>query len=142
MFLAEFVTALIVAIFFSVLLVFALGWERPDRKGILHTIGYVFIIIFLSTWAGGVWLTPLGTRIGSVRWLPFFIVGFIVTLMLITLIPPRRRGDRSTIEVIEKNGDERIDRETTKVLNIFFWVLVIILIITIIAHYLFWNSVI
>jgi hypothetical protein len=142
MFLAEFVTALIVAIFFSVLLVFALGWERPDRKGILHTIGYVFIIIFLFTWAGGVWLTPLGTTIGSVRWLPFFIVGFIVTLMLITLIPPRRRRDRSTIEVVEKNGDERINRETAKVLNIFFWVLVIILVITIVTHYLIWNPVI
>ena len=139
MFITEFITALVIAIFFSILLVFALGWERPDRKGIFPTIIYLFILIFLFTWAGGIWLTPLGPRTWNISWLPFFIVGFIITLMLITLIPPRWRRRRSTIEVVEKKEDERIDRETAKALNIFFWVLLIILTITIIVRYLIWK---
>ena len=45
MFLVELIIAFIVAIFFTVLLVFALGWERPDRKGVIPTILYLFILI-------------------------------------------------------------------------------------------------
>ena len=142
MFIAEFIIAFVVAVFFSVLLVFALGWERPDRKGVLPTILYLFILIFLFTWAGGIWLTPMAPTTWNISWLPFFIVGFIITLMLITLIPPRWRRHRSTIEIIEKKEDERIDRETAKVLNIFFWVLLIILTITIIVRYLILKPVI
>ena len=142
MFIAEFIIAFVVAVFFSTMLVFALGWGRPDRRGIFPTILYLFILIFLFTWAGGIWLAPLGSRTWSVHWLPFFIVGFIITLMLITLIPPRWRRHRSTIEIIEKKEDERIDRETAKGLNIFFWVLLIILTITIIVRYLIWKPMI
>lgn len=139
MFITEFIIAFIVAVIFSVLLVFALGWERPDRKGVLPTIIYLFILIFLFTWAGGIWLTPLGPSTWNISWLPFFIVGFIITLMLITLIPPRWRRRRSTIEVVEKKEDERIERETAKAMNIFFWVLLIILVLTIMVRYVFLN---
>lgn len=139
MFITELIIAFIVAVFFSVLLVFALGWERPDRKGVIPTILYLFILIFLFTWAGGIWLTPMGPATWNISWLPFFIVGFIITLMLITLIPPRWRRRRSTIEVVEKKEDERIERETAKALNIFFWVLLIILVLTIMVHYVFLN---
>jgi hypothetical protein len=135
----EIFIALIVAIFFSALLVFTLRWERPDRKGIIPSMLFLFFIIFFFTWAGGIWLAPLGPGTWTVDWLPFFIVGLIITLMLITLIPPRRRIPRSTVEVVEKKRDEQIERETARALNVFFWLLLAVLIITIVARYLIYT---
>lgn len=142
MFLIELVTAIIIALFFSMVLVFALGWERPGQTGIFPTILYLFFIIFLFTWAGGIWLTPMGPRTWNVQWLPFFIVGFIITLMLITLVPPKKRRDDSNIRLARRNREQRINQETARALNIFFWILMIILLVTIAVRYLILKPVI
>jgi hypothetical protein len=35
-----------------------------------------FLIIFLSTWAGGIWVHPVGGLVGGVHWVPFLAVWF------------------------------------------------------------------
>ena len=54
---------------------------------------WLFLIVFVATWAGGVWIHPLGPPIGGVYWLTFALAG-IIAVGLIGLFTPQPTAPR------------------------------------------------
>lgn len=104
--------ALAVALLLSVLFVPVLGWRRTDRDA--GALLFFFFLVFVMTWAGGLWITPFGPTDWNVTWIPFLAIGFLVAILLAAAAPPVRR--RTMARVPE--DDPRIAEEA--VFNGFF----------------------
>ncbi|MEJ2157493.1 MAG: hypothetical protein P8X96_19355 [Desulfobacteraceae bacterium] len=108
--------------------------KRGRRRGFL----WLFLLIFFATWAGGVWLQPVGPTIGGVRWIQFLVSGLII-LALIALFTPSRppHGRRETLEKLAQLRNIKVvEQATYVVLGIMFWVVLSGLIIAIVIRYL------
>lgn len=92
-----------------------------------------FIILFLATWAGGVWITPIGQPLWGVYWLPYLLVGLIFMFLLLALIPdarpPRTRR--------EKAQQQKQEIAAMLAFDAFFWIMVAVFTLVILTHYLF-----
>ena len=75
----------------------------------------LFLVLFLSTWAGGVWIVPFGPTVRNIYWLPFLLVAVLTSILIAAIEPPR---DRTHAELAER------ERELELGLGVFFWVLV------------------
>jgi hypothetical protein len=133
MFALELLLALIIAIVLSVL--FALATRRGfQRPGFL----WFFLVIFLATWTGGVWIRPFGPTLFGIHWLPFVLAGLVFSLFLIISSPgqpPKSRHE--TIDMLEKiEQEKKLDTFTYVTLSVFFWILLCALITAIIVRYL------
>ena len=133
MILLEILAALLVSVILSAL--FALAtWKRGKRKGLV----WLFLIIFLGTWAGGLWIHPFGPTLWGIHWLSFLLVGVVVALILAaSQAKPKPRGREETIEILEKMRQKREAEQVAWIaLMIFFWVLMLTLLGAIIFRYL------
>jgi hypothetical protein len=94
-------------------------------------------VIFLGTWAGGVWITPIGPSLWGIKWLPFFLAGLLLALLLAGHVPPHPpQNRRETLNMLERIAQEQKMEEITYVsLNLFFWIMVLILLMIIIIRY-------
>jgi hypothetical protein len=125
-----FITPLLVAFLLAVILTFllAVGFRgQPWGGGLV----FFFLILFLATWAGGLWLTPVGPLMLGVPWISFLLVALVVGLILVTLTPDRRRR-RDAPLAAEKAASEA---ETAVAVDIFFWLLIGGLLIAIMVRY-------
>ena len=85
------ITDLAIALIFTLLIgLFFLGCRRC---GPWQGLGWFFMLLFLFTWAGGVWTGPYGPVLWGYYWLPFFIVGIVFALLLAAAVVP---GPRAT----------------------------------------------
>ena len=119
-------SALVVAVIIGVVLMVVLR-RRAPAGGVLALL----TVLFLATWAGGAWVTPMGPPLWGVHLLSFGLVGLVVALLLVVFAsrrPPRRRGEAL------RQVDAR--RETVQTLDAFFWVLVALLVLAIAVRYL------
>lgn len=82
-FLSEFLLALFISLVMT--LVFAVGFRRRNWKA---SAAFYFLVLFLATWAGGLWAAPAGPTWQGVFWIPFLIAGLVFALLLAVLIPP------------------------------------------------------
>jgi uncharacterized membrane protein YeaQ/YmgE (transglycosylase-associated protein family) len=129
---AEFITALIIAGTLSHLFAKTIK-RRSKRKGFF----WFFLIIFMITWAGGVWLIPFGPRVMGIQWLPFILVG-LVGATVISFLAKRRypHNRRETIDLLERIEEGReLDNMTYLSLNILFWVVFFMLLLAIVFRY-------
>lgn len=125
---------LLFAFFFALLLAAIFGLAFRSR-GPWGSIWLFFLILFLATWAGGVWMTPIGAPVWGAYWVPFLFVAVIFALILsaaAVAVPE----EETTVETVDEQRLEQEERATTATLGIFFWVLMVVLIIAIIASYL------
>lgn len=94
-------------------------------------------MIFLGKWAGGIWIRPVGPALWGIKWLSFLLAGLLLALLLaghVPLHPPQNR--RETLNMLERIAQEKKMEEITYVsLNLFFWVMVFVLIAAIITRY-------
>ena len=99
---------------------------------------WLFLIIFLATWAGGTWVRPFGPTLWGVNWLTFLLVGLVIVLFLFIALPRKTpRGRRETLDMLERIETEKeLEKVTYMTLSIFFWILLLVLIIAIILRYL------
>lgn len=77
--------AVLIAIIVAMPLVGVLGWRRPgapEAEPALVSAAFFFVILFLATWAAGMWLVPWGPVAWGVAWLGWLAVALIVTLIL------------------------------------------------------------
>ena len=127
-------TAIVVSIFMTWLFYLATGGKKRRKVGIF----WVFIILIFTTWAGGVWIKPIGPAWWGLHWLSFILTGSVVTLILIITVPRKPpKGRHETLDMLEEIEREReVEEAAYFTLSIFFWVLVILLLLAIIFRYL------
>jgi hypothetical protein len=134
MLIPELSAALIVALILSALFALATR-KRGIRKGLF----WLFLILFLATWSGGVWVKPFGPVLWGVHWLSFLIVGAVIALVLAvgqSRSRPKPQGRQETIEMLERMKEEReLEQVTWITLTVFFWLLVLTLLAAIIFRY-------
>jgi hypothetical protein len=131
---------IILELSFALMVAFALSAifaivTRGSYRGI--DLFLYFLIIFLSTWAFGIWIEPFGPTMWGVPWLMYIFVGFIFSL-LVSLSYSRKRvmSRRETLELLDRIEErKKIEQVTSISLNLFFWMLVFILTAAIIIRY-------
>lgn len=129
MFIFDLIVALILGLIFAVLIAGLVGWRHPSEPGAGAggAILFAFLIIFLATWAGGVWLQPYGPLVGGTPWVAFLLVSLLIALILVAVAAPPPRDVRAEpAEVTRKAA----------AFSGFFWALVVVLILLIIFGYL------
>jgi uncharacterized membrane protein YraQ (UPF0718 family) len=123
MFLWDLIFALAVGLVFAA--IFSLIFRRT---GPWASFFVFFIIIALASWAGGVWLLPVGPPLFGVFWIPFLIFGFTFAILLAASAPSRTyRSRRRATE----------DQSVVAAFDVFFIVLIGVLIAAIVVGYLF-----
>lgn len=130
MFWIDLVFVIAIAALLSVVFVLFLGWRRPgEAEGALLSF---FVILFVLTWAGGLWITPFGPRPWGAPLLVYLAVGLTIALLLAAVVPPppRRRGGRI---VTEPENDPRVAE--ARPFNWFFWVLLLVTTLAVILAY-------
>lgn len=84
---AEVIVALIVAALFTA----GMYWlvRRRGTEAAPSGLIVFFLIVFLATWAVGVWVTPRGPIAFGVPWLAFVVIGLVVALVAAAAPPVR-----------------------------------------------------
>ena len=133
MFILEVIFAVCISLLLSGLFVLVTR-NRSGKTGSL----WLFLIIFLATWAGGIWLKPFGPSLWGIHWLGFLVAGLFVSIILVITTPNRApKGRRETLDILEKVARNReLDQITYLTLGVFFWILLAFLIIAIISRYI------
>ena len=121
----------------SALLVSALIGLAMRRKMERTGFFWFFLILFLATWAGGIWIGPLGPSFRGMHWLPYVLVAIAVGFLLAAVAPRRApRGRIETLEMLEEIEQERkLEKLTFISLGLFFWMAIFVLITAIIVRY-------
>jgi len=125
----EFFFAILIALLLTA--IFAMGFRR---HGWGTGLVFFFLILFLATWAGGLWISPFGPVAWGVHWLSFLLVGIIIGLLLTALIPPVERPPYPESEARLKRRP-RGDKATMMGIDAFLVILILVLIIAIVAAY-------
>lgn len=133
MFIGELAIAFVVALVVSLLLGGLMRWERPGAPGAPASVLFLFAIIFLATWAGGVWLVPFGPFMWGIAWLPFVAVALFVALLMAAVIPPRRMQRQEIMA--EQEMEKRASEKAGTVLSGFFWIVVLALVAAVVIGY-------
>ena len=83
-----------------------------------------FFVVFLATWAGGLWIQPVGPAMWGVSFTVFIVVGTLVALILAASLPtPRHRKEHPppTGSAIDEIHQESF-------LNVFLWITILTLV--------------
>jgi hypothetical protein len=127
----EFVTAMMIALLLTLIFDVGLG-----GRGWGVSLMISFTILFLATWAGGLWIGPFGPTFWGVAWLSFLLAGLFVILTIGALTPrPRKSPSPPDLRRGKEPGGptERVDPVS---FGAFFWALMVGLTVAIIAAYL------
>jgi len=121
------------AMFFSLLVILVFS-TLFRTKGPWNNLGLFFVVVFLATWAGGIWVYPVGPFLWGVSWLPFLLVGILVAFLLVAaaVVPPRRE---STVELIDQEKEEAKAKFVFAGVTLFFATVVAVLIVAIMIRY-------
>jgi len=131
MFFVDLMLALVLAMILSLFLSGSFGWRRPGHEALWDNMVFLFILIFLISWAGGVWLPQFGPVLLGGYWLPFLLTAFFVVMLLFAVVPPR--PPRTRRQAIERATQEMAAERSP---GVFLWILVIGSGIAILIHYL------
>jgi hypothetical protein len=124
----HFLIALGVAVVLSFILVQAIGRERA-LAGFLMFMA----VILLMSWAGGVWLRPIGPAAGGVYWLPFVLTGLLVAL-LIAAFHYTNSVRQAPLPLSTKDRKVHDIKVTTEA-SLLLWVLLVVLVVIIAVSY-------
>ena len=128
MVIVDFIFALVIALLFVILFAIVFRYRGP-----WNSMLWFFLIVLLATWAGGVWLTPVGPAVRGFHWMPFLMTGLIVSLLLAAATVPTK--EKPTIELIDEKERRAKRRAAGTALGIAFWVLSILLLVAIFLRY-------
>ncbi|HVW27469.1 MAG TPA: hypothetical protein VHC69_19025 [Polyangiaceae bacterium] len=124
----EFVFALVISMLCAALLLpvtarSGFRLRHPDIEP--ASIFVTLLILFLATWAGGVWLVPIGPRIWGVAWGSFVVVGLIIALVIVAV---------STVDERPATfGEPSIRR--ARIVDLLLLLLLVLLVLAIVAGY-------
>jgi uncharacterized membrane protein len=127
-----------IAAFVVALIVSALFVLFTRRRGRRTGFVWLFLIVFLATWSGGVWIEPIGPSLWGIYWISFFLVGIVVALIMVVFSyqkPPM--GRHETLAMLERMEERERLREATYVtLSLFVWLLLIAFVVALALRYL------
>ncbi|MCF8145810.1 MAG: hypothetical protein K9N21_18020 [Deltaproteobacteria bacterium] len=128
----EFFVSFVIAVILTGLYVLVTR-KSGRRTGLI----WLFLLIFLAIWAGGVWIRPFGPTLWGLHWLVFVLAGLMIGLLLIIILPRKPpAGRHETLNMLERvELEKELETLTYITLNIFFWILIIGLVIAIILHH-------
>lgn len=124
MLIADLLIALAIGLLLTAIFSAALGNRGP------WGLWWVFLlVVFLTAWAGGAWITPFGPPLFGAYWLPALLVGLAIALLVAAAAPlPARR--------VTARGTNAPAAEGAGVaLGIFFWIFVVAMLVAIIVAY-------
>lgn len=100
---------------------------RPTRFSRILTFAGV---VFLGSWAGGLWVSPVGHQLWGVYWLAFFWVGLLVALMM--------AAGTFRIRGIARRLPESAREDLTEAvgLGVFLWLVIVGFALSIAARYI------
>ena len=129
----EFAISFVIALALSIGFVLLIR-NRRRRQG----FWWLFLLIWMATWAGGVWLRPFGPTIGGFRWFQFLTAGLVFVGLIALFIPKRPpHGRIETLEkLVEMRQGKALEQATYVTLGALFWIILAVLIIAIIVRYL------
>lgn len=130
----SFLVAFLFAAAITLALVGPFGFRRPRAKkgeGILLTMLLIFGILLVATWAGGMWITPIGPYAFGVPWLTYLLVALVAALIVAAALPntPRERTGMSAIDPAVEPGRAA----ATAVFGITIWALMLLLIAALVS---------
>ena len=135
----DFIFSIIIAMLISFIASLIISRKGP-RKGFL---GF-FFLIFLGTWAGGVWSRAFGLTGMMQSWLPFLLSAIAAAVIFSLIMPKQPKIGRksvlerkSTLEILEDIEQQREVQELTYIsINVIFWVVALLLFAAIILKYI------
>ena len=119
MVLAEIFLILLVALLLAWIVAIPLG--RPGWEG---GFWWLFLVLFLGTWAIAAWTGPVGPAVWGVAWVPILVAAVLIMLLLLA-VPPRRPV---SVEMVEEDAMAKAD---AAVVGAFFWFLLLGLVLVI-----------
>lgn len=128
----DFLLALLIAAVLSYL--FSL--RRPRKQRSTSVFG-VFMLLFVATWAGGIWMIPVGPDVLGVHWLPFLLVGLVAAVMMSSSHErPYPRGRRETLDMLETvERGKTFQKWFSAPLKALFWAVLFLLIAAVAYRY-------
>ena len=121
------VIAILVALLFTMPIVWLLGWRRPGaapEESVVLSGLFMFVLVFLATWALTGWLAPWGPEVSGVPWLLAMIVAAFVALLVLVASPSPSYSSMSP----SNDSTARIDRAAEGI-GLMFWILVVLLLV-------------
>ncbi|MCF8061723.1 MAG: hypothetical protein K9M82_04325 [Deltaproteobacteria bacterium] len=111
------------------------------RSGPVNGLLWLFLLILLATWAGGIWLRPFGPVVLGVHWFVFIVSGVVVVLLLSVSRVYRHysgpRGRHDTLDMLEEMEKDRARKRAAYLsLGVLFWFLLAVLVTVILLRYL------
>ncbi len=95
-----------------------------------------FFVIFLFVWASSIWVTPYGPVYSGIAWGPILFVGILVAFLLLAATPPHyRKWKKPSLEKNEANDLKKYPTSFSLAIDIFFWMVIGILLISILISY-------
>lgn len=99
-----------------------------------------FFLVFLISWAAGVWVTPFGGILLGVYWMPMFFTGFLFALLLVAIAP-----EGSTKEIDQPVDQTRVEKSVkyslTTGIGSLLWIFMLFIIMAIVAHYTVYQAI-
>jgi hypothetical protein len=118
----EFLIALIIALFFTTILAVSGKKHRTWKKVIT-----IFLIMLFASWAGGIWITPVGPTILGIYWLSIFVVALILALIMETV-----SAMHASPSDVSKNETKKEEETLEVLISTSFLILLIIFMIVIV----------
>jgi hypothetical protein len=137
MFLFDLSFALLFAFVFAALLAAVFGWRHPARRDEDTAWGaaiFLFMLLFFVIWAGGVWIGPFGPMLWSGFWLPFLLVGAVISLVVLAVADGRPR-ERRTPGPLPGDDPAQAPRRAA-IYGLAFWLLLLVLLAILVFGYL------
>ena len=132
------VAAVITAIFVWLLSVAMRAGPNSADGGISSGSGwllFLFLLLLLPTWGGGIWLMPLGPAFFGIRIVNFLLMGLVMALVIGAIL-----AATSNVHAPQPTESERLPREELLARqqlnswNQFFWILLVLMVVS-----LFWG---
>lgn len=130
MILTDFLVAFLVSLLLSAIVVVGMR-----RTGPWASFFFLFLALFLATWAGGIWITPIGRPVGGVYWLPFLVAGVVFALLLASMERIDTRAETS-IKLVTEQERKAHKKEVRRTVGLFFWLFACVLALAILLRYL------
>jgi hypothetical protein len=108
--------------------------REHDGSSAASALLFFFLILFFATWAGGIWIAPVGPMLWGAYWVPFLIVGLFVALILLVVTEPSRR--RGKVRRQHAHTEAHVVEAITA-FGVLFWMLIAALSAVIFVGYTF-----